>query len=77
MKSFNQFKTDLVESRDKSLDPPAVLVMRRKSIRQYPGGQRVALYFVDKITKYITVPYTEYQWSSSGVPVEEETENKE
>lgn len=77
MKSFNQFKTDLVESRDKSLDPPAVLVMRRKSIRQYPGGQRVALYFVDKINKYITVPYTEYQWSSSGVPVEEETENKE
>ena len=77
MKSFNQFKTDLVESRDKSLDPPAVLVMRRKSIRQYPGGQRVALYFVDKINKYITVPYTEYQWSSSGVPVEEETETKE
>ena len=77
MKSFSQFKTDLVESRDKSLDPPAVLVMRRKSIRQYPGGQRVALYFVDKINKYITVPYTEYQWSSSGVPVEEETETKE
>ena len=73
MKSFKQFQSDLVESRDKSLDPPAILVMRRKSIRQYPNKQRVALYYVDKIDKYITVPYTEYQWSSSGPPVEEET----
>ena len=71
MKSFKQFKTDLVESRDKSLDPPAVLVMKRKSIRQYPNKQRVAMYYVEKIDKYITVPYTEYQWSSSGPPVEE------
>jgi hypothetical protein len=77
MKTFNQFKTDLVESRDKSLDPPAVLIMRRKWIRQYPNQQRVAIYLVDKINKYITVPYTEYQWSSSGVPVEEETEIKD
>ena len=77
MKTFNQFKTDLVESRDKSLDPPAVLIMRRKWIRQYPNQQRVALYLVDKINKYITVPYTEYQWSSSGVPVEEESDIKE
>ena len=77
MKTFNEFKTDLVESRDKSLDPPAVLIMRRKWIRQYPNQQRVAIYLVDKINKYITVPYTEYQWSSSGVPVEEETDIKE
>ena len=77
MKTFNQFKTDLVESRDKSLDPPAVLIMRRKWIRQYPNQQRVAIYLVDKINKYITVPYTEYQWSSSGVPVEEESDIKE
>ena len=30
-------------------DPPAIMVMRRKSIRQFPNGQRVALYFIDKI----------------------------
>ena len=59
------------------MDPPNVLIMRRKSIRQFPNGQRVALYYVDKINKYITVPYTEYQWSSSGVPVEEESDIKE
>lgn len=55
----------MVESKQ-SLDPPNILIMKRKSIRQYPNGQRVALYFVDKINKYVTVPYTAMQWSSTG-----------
>jgi hypothetical protein len=55
----------------KQMDPPAVLVMRRKSIRQFPNNQRVALYYVDKIHKYVTVPYTAMQWSAS---VEEDVE---
>ena len=76
MKTFKQFMSNVVvESKDRSLDPPNILIMRRTSIRQYPNGQRVALYFVDKINKYVTVPYTASQWSSSGPPVEEETEN--
>lgn len=53
------------------MDPPAVLIMRRKSVRQFPNNQRVALYYVDKIDKYVTVPYTAMQW---GSPVEEEME---
>ena len=51
MKTFSQFKRNLVESKDKNIDPPNMLVMKRKSIRQYPNGQRVALYFVDKVNK--------------------------
>ena len=47
------------------LDPPAVLIMRRKSVRQFPNGQRVALYYVDKINKYVTVPYEDMQWSAN------------
>ena len=47
-------------------DPPPVLVMKRKSIRLFPDGRRVALYYVDKINKYVTVPYTAMQWSSSA-----------
>jgi hypothetical protein len=72
MKSFKEYisETDLAESKQ-SLDPPNILIMKRKSIRQYPNGQRVALYYVDKIDKYVTVPYTSYQWSSS--PTDEET----
>lgn len=52
-------------SLSQELDPPAVLIMRRKSIRQFPNGQRVALYYVDKINKYVTVPYENMQWSSA------------
>lgn len=52
-------------SKSRELDPPAVLIMRRKSVRQFPNGQRVALYYVDKINKYVTVPYEDMQFSST------------
>lgn len=54
--------------KERDRDPPAILVMRRKSIRQFPNGQRVALYYVDKINKYVTIPYSDMEWS-----VKEET----
>ena len=53
-------------------DPPAVLIMKRKSIRLFPNGQRVALYYVDKINKYVTLPYTATMW---GTPMPEEWKN--
>jgi hypothetical protein len=46
-------------------DPPNVLIMKRKSVRQFPNGQRVALYYVDKINKYVTIPYEAMMWSAS------------
>ena len=61
------------ESND-SMDPPAVLIMKRKSVRQFANGQRVALYYVDKINKYVTVPYTAMQWSSTGSMDEDTTD---
>ena len=63
---------NLDETKESKMDPPAVLIMRRKSIRQFPNGQRVAMYYVDKINKYVTVPYTAMQW---GALTPEETEN--
>jgi len=57
------------EGKESDMDPPAMLVMRRKSIRQFPNGQRVALYYVDKINKYVTVPYESMQWAA----IKEET----
>jgi hypothetical protein len=39
-------------------DPPAVLVMKRKAIRMFPNGERIALYYIDKLNKYVTVPYS-------------------
>ena len=51
-------------AKHKELDPPTVLVMRRKSVRQFPNGQRVALYYVDKLNKYVTVPYNDMEFSA-------------
>jgi len=50
--------TDLVEgSIDTPSDPPIVLVLKRKSIRLFPDGTRVALYFNNKLNRFFTVPY--------------------
>ena len=50
------------ESIDESIkdapnDPPFVLILKRKAIRPYPNGQKVALYYNTKINKYFSVPY--------------------
>lgn len=68
LKTLKEFRSSNVinEDHDKQMDPPNILIMKRKSIRQFPNGQRVALYHVDKINKYVTVPYTAMQWSSSA-----------
>ena len=47
-------------------DLPAVLVMRRMAVRLFPTGQKIALYKVDKLNKYITIPYTDDQWVMSA-----------
>ena len=54
-----------VKSKSRPHDPPAILVMRRKSIRQFPNGQRVALYYVDKLKKFVTIPYDDESVSLS------------
>lgn len=56
---------DEVKTKSRPHDPPAILVMRRKSIRQFPNGQRVALYYVDKLKKYVTIPYDDESASIS------------
>lgn len=38
-------------------DPPLVLVIKRKAIRMYPDGTRIALYFNERLNKYFSVPY--------------------
>ena len=40
----------------KNKEPPMVLVMRRISIRNYPNGQKVALYKIDALGQTIAIP---------------------
>lgn len=40
-------------------EPPPLIVMRRKAIRMYPNDTKVALYYSDKLDRYLSVPYME------------------
>ena len=58
MKSFSNFRQSLDEAKvNKGNSLPAVLVMKRQSIRQYPGNKTIALYYIAAIDKYVTIPY--------------------
>lgn len=37
---------------------PAIVIMHRRAIRVFPDGQKVALYWADRIGKYISVPFS-------------------
>ena len=38
-------------------DPPAVLVIKRKAVRLYPDGTRIAMYWSDKLKRVFSLPY--------------------
>ena len=60
MKTFKQISGKaIMEGQGGSHDLPPVLVLKRKAIRQFPNGQKVALYQIDKLNKYITLPYSD------------------
>lgn len=59
------FVEDRAPQIHKMPDPPMVLIMRRKNVREFPGGKRVALYYIDKLHKYITIPYLPTQWNAA------------
>lgn len=40
-------------------DPPNIIVLKRKAIRIFPDGRKVAMYHADKIDKYVTIPYSD------------------
>lgn len=55
-----------VQNHEHQADPPNVLVMRRVSIRQFPQGNKVALYYIEALNQYITVPYSTLGWKAES-----------
>lgn len=53
------------------MEPPSVLLMKRVSVRQFADGRRVALYRIDKLNKYVTIPYGNLAWSGQA-PIQAE-----
>jgi hypothetical protein len=56
MKTFSQYIQELNEAVP-AADPPAMIVLRRLGIRNYPTGAKVALYRNDKMNLDVSVPY--------------------
>ena len=48
---------DVKEETSRIKDPPFVLVFKRKAIRPYPGGMKVAMYYNKNLDKYVSIPY--------------------
>jgi hypothetical protein len=47
----------LDEAQNPGATPPYVLLLKRKAIRLYPDGTKIALYHNKQINKYFSVPY--------------------
>jgi hypothetical protein len=57
-------------------DPPVLIMLKRKGIRIFPDGKRVALYNNDKLGLTFTIPYSTSKGSENPmVGVVEEAEN--
>lgn len=52
-----QDSEDVREDTSQIKDPPFVLVFKRKAIRPYPGGMKVAMYYNKNLDKYVSIPY--------------------
>lgn len=75
MDNESHLSADLSEAKIK--EPPATLLMRRKAIRMFPDGKRVVLYYVDKLNRYISIPYDEAMgMHDKGIPMSEQVINE-
>ena len=50
--------------------PPIIMVIKRKAVRLYPDGTRVALYYNDKLRRYFSVPFGTPEADVSAVQAE-------
>jgi len=57
MKKFSDLLKEITESTAFN-DPPVMLVLRRKAIRTFPGGQSIAQYTNDNLKIDVAIPYT-------------------
>lgn len=52
---------------------PPIVILKRKAIRVFPDGQKVALYWADRINKYVSIPFSSVGLSEEKEPPVEKT----
>ena len=60
---------------EEGIDPPFVLVLKRKAIRYYPEGIKNVLYYNQRLNRYFSVPYSAETPMNNPVQAEEVTIN--
>ena len=63
MKDFQALRTELneapkpLEETSQAHMPPNILILKRKTVRQYQGGMMVALYYNEDLNQFFSIPY--------------------
>lgn len=52
----NAFVSEETVEEDKNGSFPVMIILRRKAIRNFPNGQRVGLYYSEKLDRYVSIP---------------------
>ena len=60
---YKKLKKEEVTYLEEGIDPPFVLILKRKAIRFYPEGIKNVLYYNERLNRYFSVPY------SAGTPM--------
>ena len=68
---YTKLKKEEVTYLEEGINPPFVLVLKRKAIRYYPEGIINVMYYSDRLNRYFSVPY------SSGTPMDNPVQAEE
>lgn len=60
---YKKLKKEEVTYLEEGVDPPFVLILKRKAVRFYPEGIKNVLYYNERLNRYFSVPY------SAGTPM--------
>jgi hypothetical protein len=81
MKTLHEIKNtgELIDEKAIKGDLPMILLLKRKAVRLFPSGERVALYHSDKLGIDVSIPYSHDKdgpGSISGIATNEEVINE-
>lgn len=72
---YKKLKKEEVTCLEEGVDPPFVLILKRKAIRFYPEGIKNVLYYNERLNRYFSVPYSSGTPMNNPVQAEEVTIN--
>jgi hypothetical protein len=59
IKFDKEVKEEIILDESIAKDPPFILILKRKAIRLYPNGMKVAVYHNDRLDKDFAIPFTQ------------------